>query len=182
MRQLGNSLEVPNTEAIRAFEYKIDLYLRRHVFSRFEPADVTWFLSLSGGKDSFAMAVGLRNWYARHSFRFNAHLFTIDQWGGEAPQSIGRQIPWASVHTIDARERTVIGTNYTEGQQAPCRACADVRRLVTDDLVKHFPGVGRSRRINVVARGLHLTDTCVSMLWRFALGRNPNDRSRWRRD
>jgi len=159
----------------RAFDAKIDLFMRLHVLPRFAPENICWWLSLSGGKDSFAMAIGLRKWYRDRNLPFDAMPFTIDQWNGSASRSIQQQIDWASVTIIDGHQLTKEKTRYVPGQQAPCRACADVRRSLSDTFISAVLGEGqsRSRRNNILARGLHLTDTSVSAMWRFAVGKDP---------
>jgi tRNA(Ile)-lysidine synthase TilS/MesJ len=49
-------------EPDRAFCYKLDLFMHSHVLPTFNPEHVRWLVSLSGGKDSFAMVEGLRKW------------------------------------------------------------------------------------------------------------------------
>lgn len=165
----------PLYRAPDAFMAKLDLFMRLHILKRFKPDEICWWLSLSGGKDSFAMAHGLRRWYLDRQLAFNAVLFTIDQWHGEAPAFIRQQIQWAPVHVIDGRQLTLNGTHYKTGQQAPCRACADVRRDLTDVFMSNRTiraGMDRCA-VNILARGLHLTDTSVSALWRFVFGKDP---------
>jgi tRNA(Ile)-lysidine synthase TilS/MesJ len=174
--QLESQLDVCATGAERAFTYKLDLYMRSHILPRFKPEQIRRWLSLSGGKDSFAMAEGLRKWYLANRFQFNAVPFTIDQWHGEAPAEISRQITWSHVQIIEANKLTLESTRYKTGQQAPCRLCSDVRRDLTDELIR-----GGSEYLSqdakcadVVVRGLHLTDTSISALWRYTMGKDPS--------
>lgn len=157
--------------AADAFRSKLDLFMSRYVTPEFDPARIVWWLSLSGGKDSYAMATGLRQWYLGRAIPFTAKVFTIDQWGGPAATALSRQITWTEVQIVDGRSLTLHRTRYQPGEQAPCRKCADVRRDVSDELIRSA-GISPDR-VNFVARGLHLSDTAVSALWRFVMGRNP---------
>ncbi len=160
-----------DADAVVAFNRKIDLFLRLHILPTFTPERIHWWFSLSGGKDSFAMAEGIRQWYADHGLRLTASAFSIDQWGGVAPRSIGSQLGWVDVETVDGRLLTQELTGYSPGEQAPCRSCADARRQLSDDLLaRRAPRAGF---VTFLARGLHLSDTAASLAWRFALGRDP---------
>jgi tRNA(Ile)-lysidine synthase TilS/MesJ len=157
-----------------SFREKLDLFMRLHVVNEFDPEDIRWWLSLSGGKDSFAMAHGLREWYSEKGLRFNAVPFTIDQWHGQASVSIVEQIDWANVTVIDGHMLTMEKTKYVPGAQAPCRLCADARRDLTDSFVAARANAPlQNSQIDVVGRGLHLTDNAISLLWRFVMGKNP---------
>lgn len=155
--------------AADAFARKLDLFMRTHVCPVLAPASLHWWLSLSGGKDSFAMAVGLRAWYRERRLPLSASGFTIDQWGGPAHRAIAAQLDWLPVEVLDARALTQARTGYRAGQQAPCRSCADARRDVTDELLARR---ARPGAIQVIARGLHLSDTAISLAWRHARGRD----------
>ncbi len=87
--------------------YKLDLFMRSHVLPSFQPERIRWWLSLSGGKDSFAMAHALRNWYRVSGLHFDSVLFNIDQWHGDAAAAIKRQISWEDVQVIEANELTL---------------------------------------------------------------------------
>ena len=81
-------------------------------------------------------------------------------------------IDWLPVEVIDARSDTRIQTGYKRGQQAPCRACSDVRHGVTDILLDRAPlALGD---YHFIARGLHLSDMAVSLVWRLFWGLNPS--------
>jgi tRNA(Ile)-lysidine synthase TilS/MesJ len=149
--------------------------MRSHILPQFMPGQIRWWLSLSGGKDSFAMAEGLRNWHLERGLEFNAVPFTIDQWHGEAPAAIRQQIAWREVQAIEAYEVTMQSTGYKVGEQAPCRSCSDVRRNLTDDLIRRALADRRqdSKCVDIVARGLHLTDTTISALWGYTMGKSP---------
>ena len=159
------------TRAVAAVDAKIDLFFNRHIVPVLEPSRIRWWFSLSGGKDSFSMAQGVRRWYERMGVRCTASCFIIDQWGGSAAQSVRKQLNWPSpLIVVDGRTATQEATNYVAGQQAPCRTCSDARHDLTDALLSR-DRVRGAECIDVVARGLHLTDTSVSLLWRHALGR-----------
>ncbi len=153
-----------------ALEAKVDLFFRLHILPHFLPEKAHWWFSLSGGKDSFAMAEAVRSWYLRKDIPFSASVFVINQWGS-ATQKIAQQIQWQNLIVLDGRALTQKKTGYQSGQQAPCRSCSDARRDITDILLEANPkAVGRA---NLVARGLHLSDTATSLLWRYAIGRDP---------
>ena len=164
-------LPIPSSHAITAFEDKIDMFFRAHVLPEFDPERIEWWFSLSGGKDSFAMAEGILAWYSERGLSLSARGFTIDQWAGSAPQAIASQLPWLNVELLDGVTATRDQTAYVHGEQAPCRICADVRRSLGDNLLATRPP--RAGSVAFLARGLHLTDTAVSLAWRFALGRDP---------
>jgi tRNA(Ile)-lysidine synthase TilS/MesJ len=158
-------------DSIESVDAKVDLFFRLYITPHFQPEKIHWWLSLSGGKDSFAMAQALRNWYGRASLPFYASSFSIDQWGGDAVRKLGPQIAGDQLIILDGRRLTAEKTGYKPGEQAPCRACSDVRHELTDTLL--LSTTHAASRINVVARGLHLSDTAVSLLWRFLRGREP---------
>lgn len=150
---------------------KIDLFMRAFVLPFFDPARICWWLSLSGGKDSFVMSQLLRDWYDQAGIPFKARGFLINQWGGSAAGRAARLFDWLPIKVIDARSDTRTRTAYERGQQAPCRACSDVRHDVTDALLdQDASGLGD---YHFVARGLHLSDMAVSLVWRFFWGLNP---------
>jgi tRNA(Ile)-lysidine synthase TilS/MesJ len=113
------------------------------VLPTFDPTRIFWWLSLSGGKDSYVMAHALRDWHDQAGIPFRARRFLVDQWGGAAANRAARFIDWLPVEIIDARSDTITRTGYQRGQQAPCRACSDVRHDVTDALLDRLPqGLG----------------------------------------
>ena len=85
---------------------KIDIFMRCHVLPRFDPQDVSWLFSLSGGKDSFAMASGMRRWYDIHGFKLHALGFSISQWSTAPSTYLPRQMPWLPFTHIDGRDLT----------------------------------------------------------------------------
>lgn len=115
------------------------------------------------------MAEGVRAWYAANGVKFAARGLAIDQWGGDGPMSIGQQLAWLDVRVVNARDATLSMTGYLPGQQAPCRACANVRRSVSDSIVSG--DLQHHADVIVLARGLHLSDTAISLLWRMLRGR-----------
>jgi tRNA(Ile)-lysidine synthase TilS/MesJ len=153
-------------------DWKIDLFMRLFVLPTFDPAQICWWLSLSGGKDSFVMAHALRDWYSRAGVQFRAEGFVINQWGGAAVTQAARSFDWLPVRIIDARTATSFRTEYQLGQQAPCRSCSDVRHNFTDALLDQAPV--EWDRIHFIARGLHLSDMAVSLVWRLFQGLDPS--------
>jgi tRNA(Ile)-lysidine synthase TilS/MesJ len=157
--------------AVAMIRNKIGIYMERHVLPRFQPESVHWWLSLSGGKDSYAMAEAIRMWYEETGYHFSASGLIIDQWGGPAVKQIIPHLHWCEIHVVDGRALTRAATSYQAGDQAPCRSCADTRRDLTDALIARNLEK-TSKKIHFLARGLHLSDTAVSILWRGAAGRN----------
>jgi tRNA(Ile)-lysidine synthase TilS/MesJ len=146
--------------------------MRSHVLPSFQPERIRWWLSLSGGKDSFAMAHALRNWYRVRGLHFDSVLFNIDQWHGDAAAALKRQISWEDVQVIEANELTLRQTKYEPEQQAPCRSCSNVRRDLTDALIRKGSESRKPGMVDFVARGLHLSDTAISALWRHTMGKS----------
>ncbi len=171
-----DSIRMPRTDqhsgqqAKSVVQAKIDIFFRSHVLPYFHPDDIFWWLSLSGGKDSLCMAHGIREWYLANGHNFAGQGLHFNQWGVSGEVPISQQLPWLDVRTVDAVRATRQKTQYIPGQQAPCRLCADVRRDLGDAVMRHG---AKNRKICIVARGLHLTDTAVSCLWRFAEGLSP---------
>jgi tRNA(Ile)-lysidine synthase TilS/MesJ len=171
MDNLVHKLNATSVRAADAVEAKIDYFFRRHVLPILDPSRIRWWFSLSGGKDSFAMSLGVRRWYERMGVQCTASNFIIDQWGSSAGNSLEQQLQWPSeLSVVDGRALTQELTHYSVGQQAPCRSCSDARHDLTDELLARSRTSGKDFT-DVVARGLHLTDTAVSLLWRHALGR-----------
>ena len=171
---MDTAARVTAMSAIESVDRKTNLFFLRHIVPNLDPENIHWHFSLSGGKDSFVMAHAVRNWYLRERAQFHASGFTIDQWGGAATRSIAAQFDWIDVSVTDAKALTLERTDYRPGQQAPCRSCSDVRHDVTDAVMSRSRD-GRRKVVDVVARGLHLSDTAISLLWRHAAGRNSFD-------
>jgi tRNA(Ile)-lysidine synthase TilS/MesJ len=148
---------------------KIDYFMHKHVLHSFNPEDIFWWLSLSGGKDSYTMAKALKHWYDTNGYKMTACGLTIDQWGNPFLKKLNESFQWLDLKIIDAKEKTLKYTKYQNGRQAPCRECADVRRTFTNQIIS----ANKTRKINFIARGLHLSDTAVSLLWRYVWGRDP---------
>lgn len=159
------------SDPIFSFETKIDLFMQDQILPFFNPEEVDWWLSLSGGKDSYAMAIGIRQWYQKKGFRLSAKGLHIDQWGANAAGFVRKKLAWLEIIIINAQKLTLEKTGYQPGDQAPCRKCADVRRLVGDEII--FPAAKKTKRVQFIARGLHLSDTALSLLWRFIRGKEP---------
>ena len=89
-----------------------------------------------------------------------------------ASAAIGGQISWQDVQIIEANELTIQATRYEADQQAPCRLCSDVRRDLTDKLILGNANLSQSdsSKGHIVARGLHVSDTSISALWRYTMG------------
>lgn len=150
---------------------KIDIYMKHHVEPMFDLESIRWWFSLSGGKDSFAMTLAIKNWYEERGKKLDAIGFHISQWSELPVKYIQKQLPWLKFFHIDGQVLTQNRIRYSPGEQAPCRECADIRRELNDQLILNC--VEDSSKVDFLARGLHLTDTIVSLLWRRALGYQP---------
>lgn len=156
---------------MKCLDDKIDLYMTEYVLKYFKPQDIFWWFSLSGGKDSYTMAVCIRRWYERNSYSLYAKGLHFNQWDGAVSKQLDKKFKWLDVDIIDARQKTKESTQYIFGKQAPCRQCTDVRRNLGDLAIKQ--ATSRRGKVNFLARGLHLSDNAVSLLWRYADGREP---------
>jgi len=152
---------------------KIDIYMRYHIKPNFDVNSIRWWFSLSGGKDSFSMATAIKTWYDSNGKHLDAKGFHINQWSKSSFNnlSISQQLPWLNIIFIDGTRLTRNRTAYKNGDQAPCRVCADIRRELNDDLILSLNK--NTTQTNFIARGLHLTDTAISLLWRRVMGYNP---------
>ena len=145
--------------------------MERHVLSKFDPRDIFWWFSVSGGKDSFAMVHGIHKWYDRKGIRTESAIFHINQWGGQTTEYILKYFREYDCRIIDGSKLTHSKTKYKYGQQAPCRECSDVRRKLNDELI--YPESLQNKKVNFLCRGLHLSDIAVSLLWRYAIKSDP---------
>lgn len=150
---------------------KINLFMRHHIEPSFDVESIRWWFSLSGGKDSFAMALAIKFWYQERGKKLDARGFHISQWSSNIFKYINEQLPWLKITHIDGKDLTKNRIRYKFGDQAPCRECSDIRRELNDQLIRSCQE--KPTKTNLLARGLHLTDTAVSLLWRRALGYQP---------
>ena len=157
---------IPSTLCVSdAVLNKVDLFMRRHVLPRYRPDQIFWWFSLSGGKDSYTMCHSVYRWYKENGCSFNGSAFTVRQWANRMKESLRKQIDWLDVIELDARKQTEEFTAYRIGEQAPCSVCSNVRKMTNDEYIKRNKKDGF---VNVIARGLHLSDTAISFLWRWA--------------
>lgn len=143
---------------------KIDIYMQKYITPHFNPSKIYWWFSLSGGKDSFVMAHSIKEWYKLNNFSFYAEGFCISQWNKYTPYSLLKeQISWMPITIIDSIDLTRNTIKYTFGSQAPCSACSLIRKNVGDSYITDNYKDGY---VNIIARGLHLSDMAISYLWR----------------
>ncbi|MCM1262004.1 MAG: hypothetical protein NC313_04715 [Butyrivibrio sp.] len=154
-------------ESVSAYEtvlQKIDIYMQKYIIPYFNPSKIYWWFSLSGGKDSFVMAHGMNEWYSRNNFSFHAEGFCVSQWNKNVQYSLlQKQITWMPVTIIDGVDLSRNTINYTFGDQAPCHDCSLIRKNMGDFYIKDNYKDGY---INIIARGIHLSDMAISYLWR----------------
>lgn len=166
---MNNLLEINEPKRMSpedAFEAKLDLFMEHHIVPFSKAEDIHWWISVSGGKDSYAMAHGIRNWYEKKRIEFKGTVFLINQWNGPSAKFIKNKFKGFDVEVLDAHIKSTEIISYLFGQQAPCRDCSDIRRSVTDDFIKTQKN---KSKVNIVCRGLHLSDMAVSLLWRFII-------------
>lgn len=155
---------VQNISAHEIVLQKIDIYMQKYITPCFNPSKIYWWFSLSGGKDSFVMAHSINEWYKRNNFSFHAEGFCVSQWNKNVSYSLlQEQVSWMSVTIIDSVDLTRNSINYTPGSQAPCHTCSLIRKNIGDSFIANNYKKGY---INIIARGLHLSDMAISYLWR----------------
>ena len=138
--------------------------MQAYIIPSFDPDKVYWWISLSGGKDSFTMAYALYLWYAENCCSFQGEGIYIKQWDEVGiSEHLRRNISWMPITVIHGEEDTLKNTNYSFGSQAPCSKCSQVRKNVGDQHIAHQYKQGY---YNILARGLHFTDMAISYLWR----------------
>lgn len=143
---------------------KIDMFMKKNIVNLMDPNKVFWWISVSGGKDSYAMALAIFLWYKKNNYIYNGEAIFINQWDKrEIYHYLCKKIDWMPVRIIEAVNDTSMYTNYKIGMQAPCMKCSQVRKQTGDIYIMHHYKNGY---YNVLARGLHLTDMAISYLWR----------------
>ena len=149
---------------------KADLYMKRFILPKFDPNRIFWWFSISGGKDSYTMSRVIWEWYKKHDYKFSGKGFFINQWKVSNYRYLKKKFFWMDIEEINAIEITEKTINYKSGQQAPCRECADIRRNINDRYIRDnfVPD-----KYNFIARGLHFSDTCISLLWRSVFSPTP---------
>ena len=139
---------------------KIDLFMRTHVLPQFNPAKIHWVFSLSGGKDSYVLCNGIREWYEENKIQLSATGIHIWQWGDQDPTTqLCASYPWLDVTIIDARKKTSTIFDKAFGEQAPCRKCSDIRHFYSDLYLENLNVNGPI----FLCRGLHMTDMAISL-------------------
>lgn len=155
---------IQNKNACEIVLQKIDIYMQKYITPYFNPSRIYWWFSLSGGKDSFVMAHSMSEWYKQNNFSFHAEGFVVNQWGkSDSYLLLREQISLMPITIIDGVELTRSRINYTFGNQAPCHACSVIRKNIGDSFITNNYKHGY---INIIARGLHLSDMAISYLWR----------------
>ena len=155
---------IQNRNVFETVLCKIDVYMKKYILPCFDPSKIYWWFSLSGGKDSFTMAHAINEWYRRNNYTFQGEGFCISQWIENPMYSfLCKQIAWMPVTIIDGINLSKKTLNYVPGEQAPCRACSSIRKSIGDSyIIDHY----KDGFINIIARGLHLSDMAISYLWR----------------
>lgn len=155
---------IQKTNVYKTLLFKIDVYMKKYILPSFDPSKVYWWFSLSGGKDSFTMAHILHEWYKSNSYTFHGEGFCISQWGENPLYSLlQKRLSWMPVTIIDGIYLSQKILKYVPGEQAPCKACSSIRKSIGDSYIRdHY----KDGYINIIARGLHLSDMAISYLWR----------------
>lgn len=143
---------------------KIDLFMSQSILLHFDPEQITWVFSVSGGKDSYTMCSGIKAWYDDRGLRLSACGVYIWQWNESLTNDLSERLPWLKITEIDARKETEAVARECGlcSKQAPCRECSDIRRDKTDQFISNL----NLDRPAIICRGLHLSDMAISILWR----------------
>jgi hypothetical protein len=152
---------------------KMDLFMNDFVIPVVNPSRVVWLFSLSGGIDSMSMRELVKLWYQQEGRAFREFPFHLNQWNGPASLAFEHSEVGVPVTTLDAVSYTATKVNYKLGQQAPCGACSSVRHELSDRVLTLARDKYGMAFEYIVARGHHLTDLAVSLLWRYLVGRQP---------
>lgn len=143
---------------------KINLFMNIYIIPKIDPNKIYWWFSMSGGKDSFVMAYSIYKWYKANNYQFHGEGICFRQWDKNIFfNELQNQINWIPITVIDVVEKTNMFVKYNKGEQAPCSLCSSVRKCVGD---KYITENYRDGYINILARGLHLSDMAISFLWR----------------
>ena len=148
---------------------KINLFMNLYILHEMDPEKIFWWISLSGGKDSYTMAYSLFLWYQRYGYRFHASGFYISQWGNSNYYYLQQKVQWMPIVMVDGALVTQKFVDYCPGMQAPCAKCSAARKYIGDQYILDNYKNGFS---NIIVRGLHLTDMAISFLWRSFWGIN----------
>lgn len=149
---------------------KVNLFMEDFILPKFDPTRILWVFSLSGGVDSWVTREAIRAWYQEKSLEILEETLHVDQW--DAPiADLLRKGHWGVSFVADKRA-TSRNLGFNSDTQAQCGPCSIIRRDATDNftygLLQAYPGTDV-----IVARGHHLTDLAVSILWRLLAGRSP---------
>lgn len=152
--------------------WKIDFYMRQYIMPLFPPEKIHWYFSLSGGKDSFVLAESICNWYKINSMKITATGFHVEQWENSR-QEIEKRFDWLDdLLFFDAKKKTAHLLKLNRASCTLCSNCSGIRKSCTDDYFEKINN-SKSDMKNILCRGLHLTDTANSLLWRLLWEDNP---------
>ncbi|MBQ7347260.1 MAG: hypothetical protein IJW55_04825 [Clostridia bacterium] len=153
-------------DALNVLINKINLFMKNNILHTINPNKIYWWFSLSGGKDSYTMALAVYLWYQKYNYVFLGEGFFIKQWSDNDDKiykHLCNNIYWMPVIMVDGITKTNDYTCYRPGEQAPCANCSKVRKEMGDQyILEHL----KKGYYNIIARGLHLTDMAISYLWR----------------
>lgn len=143
---------------------KIDIFMEKNIINNIAPDKIFWWISVSGGKDSYTLALALLLWYKKNNYVFNGEGIFINQWNKDnVYNNLCKKIDWMPIRNINAVKETFKYTNYKFGMQAPCSKCSQVRKDMGEKYIMKYY---RDGYYNILARGSHLTDMAISYLWR----------------
>lgn len=160
------------TQLKMALLRKMDRYFTDYVLPVIDPSKAVWLFSLSGGIDSWACRDLIRYWYEVNGVSLNERSFHINQWNAPVALTYVKKKP-DTITMLDAQDITHDRLNYVVGDQAPCSTCSGVRHDSTDLMVDTLLSEIPSSDSVVVARGHHMSDLAVSLLWRYLAGKEP---------
>ena len=150
--------------------WKIEYYMQNYILPHFSPEKIHWYFSVSGGKDSFVLADLIYKWYQIHNKHITATGLHIIQWD-DSKIEIEKRFNWLDdLLFLDARAETcqMVKTK----KSITCGNCSHIRKACSDVYFSK-PDVNKHSMVNVLCRGLHLTDMANSLLWRLLWEQDP---------
>lgn len=159
-----------SSQAKQILQAKLDFFMQDFILPRLNPEEIFWLFSLSGGVDSWVTRHLVQQWYQERGLTIHEQTFHVDQWSAPIAERL-RNGYWGGALVSDVRSPSA-GLGFNPDTQAQCGPCSILRREATDKLVSEIAGTVPGMYVTV-ARGHHLTDLAVSIIWRFLAGRSP---------
>ena len=152
--------------------WKIEYYMQNYIMPYFSPEKIHWYFSVSGGKDSFVLADLIYQWYRKHNKHMTATGLHIIQWD-DSKIEIEKRFNWLDdLLFLDARAETCQMVKSSKFKQIACGNCSKIRKACSDAYFSKTDA-NKYNMVNILCRGLHLTDMANSLLWRLLWEQNP---------